>query len=306
MRRFLLKTALYVILVLGMFELLFRAGFRPIITDSVYFDLKMGWIQRHPLKNPELILIGSSVPLYGIESAQLVQQLPVSYFNFCSWRVRMADCRMVVKPLVRDYRPKYVMVGSGIGDFCNETDYTYLNYTTASPFIRHYLPELFYLLDFHSIHQIAYRKLKSRKVRFDQWGGGDWAFDRSPLNGPLADLGQVPEQLPFDPQNEHLHYQALDSMSRWLRDQQVKMIFVQFPVSSASMKVDSIRARVERHIRICQTMVEANGGVFLNYIDSLRGRDSLFAGPEHLIPDGAKLFTGILVRDLRKIIGQTP
>src|ERR1700722_19332658 len=119
MKRFLLTTSLYVILVLGGFELLFRAGFQPVVTDSVYFDQKMSWIQRHPLKRPELILVGSSVPLYGVESAQIVEHLPLSYFNFCSWRVRIADCWMIVRSLVRDYQPKYVVVGSGIGDFCS-------------------------------------------------------------------------------------------------------------------------------------------------------------------------------------------
>lgn len=303
MRKFLEKTALYLILVAGGFELLYRAGFPPVVTDSTYFDYKMAWVRQHPLQQVKLILVGSSVPLYGVQSGPVVQQLPLSYFNFCSWRMRISECRSIVETLVRDYRPKYVVLGSNLGDFCGQTDDTYLNYTRMPSAIRQRFPELWYFMDFHSVHQIVYRRMKSRAVRIDQWGGGDWLFDRSLANGPLADLGEVPDKLPFDPENQGTHYRALDSMGRWLRDRQVRLIFVQFPVSDEGVPSVSVRRLVEQHIRTCQSIVRENGGIFLNYCDSLKGRDSLFAGPIHLKPPGAQALTGMLVRDLGKIIG---
>ena len=352
MRTFLKHTAFYGILVLAGFELLFQAGFVPVVTDSTYFDHKMAWVRQHPLPPPQLILVGSSVPLYGVQSGPIVRQLPLSFYNFCSWRMRIADCGIVVPALVQEYRPKYVVLGSNLGDFCGLPDSTYLNYTRISPAMRQRLPELWYFLDFHPIHQIVYRRLKSRTVRFDRYGGGDWAFDRSLSNGPLADLGVLPEPLPFDLQNQGIHYRALDSMSRWLRDRGVKLIFVQFPVNEGGGSdngggglvnggggsvnggggsviagkgsangggdsvnggggsanggggpVDPVRALVEKHIRTCQAIVVNDGGIFLNYCDSLRGRDSLFAGPIHLKPLGAESLTNMLVRDLGKITG---
>jgi hypothetical protein len=303
MKRFLGKTVFYVIIIVGGFELLYRAGFLPVVTDSTYFDHKMAWVRQHPLKQPKLILVGSSVALYGVQSGPIVQQLPLSYFNFCSWRMRISECGMVVPTLVREYRPTYLVLGSNLGDFCGETDYTYLDYTRMPRVLRQQFPELWYFLDFHSVHQIVYRKMKSRTVRFDQWGGGDWLFDRSPANGPLADPGDIPDRIPFDPQNQGIHYRALDSIGRWLRDQQVKLIFVQFPVSDAGASDDSVRALVEQHIRTCQSIIRESGGIFLNYCDSLRGRDSLFAGPIHLKPPGAQVLTRMLVRDLGKIMG---
>ena len=303
MKRFLEKTVFYVILVVVVFEGLYRAGFVPIVTDSTYFDHKMAWVRKHPLPEAKLILVGSSVALYGVQSEPVVRQLPLSYFNFCSWRMRISECRIIVPTLVRDYRPKYIVLGSNLGDFCGQTDETYLDYARMPGDLRTRFPELWYLSDFHSVHQIVYRRMKSRTVRFDQWGGGDWLFDRSLANGPLADLGAVPDKLPFDPENQAIHYRALDSMGRWLRDQQVKMIFVQFPVSDAGIASDSLRVLVEQHIRTCRSIVGESDGIFLDYSDSIRGRDSLFAGPIHLKPPGAQVLTRMLVRDLGKIIG---
>src|ERR1700760_847864 len=103
MKKFLLKTCLYALLILGVFEGLYRAGFLPVVTDSSYFDHKMAWLQAHPLKKAELVVVGSSVPLYGVDSRQMVE-LPLSYFNFCSWNVKITECWIIVRSLVADYR----------------------------------------------------------------------------------------------------------------------------------------------------------------------------------------------------------
>lgn len=306
MRKFLLKTVMYILLITGGYELLFRAGYLPIVTDSTYFDHKMAWIQRHPFKGADFAVVGSSVPLYGVESSQMVSHLPMSYYNFSSWNVKVTECRMIVESVVREYRPKYVLIGSSLGDFCRRTDSTYRNYTEATPFVRRQLPEVFYAVDYHSIHQIVYRHFKVNHVNFDPWGMGYWAFDKAALVGlPADNVGEATiANLPYDPEYISMHYRALDTMSRWLRDQRVQMIFVQFPILAKSMADSADRARVERHIRTCDSIISRNGGIFLNYCDSLKGPDTLFAGSIHLRPPGAKVFTGKLVRDLEKIIGK--
>jgi hypothetical protein len=305
MRQFLWKTAFFVVLIAGGFELLYRAGYLPVITDSMYFDNKMAWVQRHPLGKVDLAVVGASVPLYGIDSKRLADNLDLSYFNFSSWNVKMTECRFIVQPIVLDYRPKYVLVGSNLGDFCGLTDTTYLRYTRAARWMRRDMPELFYLLDFHSVHQIAYRKEKVENIDFDRWGGGNWPFDRRVLKGKIPDgPGSGLEPLPDDPQNQAMHYAALDSMSRWLREEGVRMIFLQFPIMAANLADSGVRARVDRHIGVCRSIVEGRGGVFLNYCDSFRCRDTLFAGPIHLRPSGAVVISGMLVRDLKTIMRQ--
>jgi hypothetical protein len=303
MRKFLLKTALYVILVLAGFEGLYRTGFLPVVTDSTLFDRKMSWLQQRPTIQPKFIVVGSSTALYGIRSAQMVRTLPLTYYNISAPLLNVASSLMIVQSVVRDYHPKYVMVGSNLGDFCRQTDSTYLAYTEASRFVKWELPELFYCLDYHSIHQILYRKLKVNWLFFDAWGGGIKIYNRELMEMRLAENpGAYLGQLAFDQQHQKIHYQALDSMSRWLREQHVQMIFVQCPIRGSNLADTSVLAQVERHIEICDSIVEANGGIFLNHCNAVVGRDSLFFDPVHLWPPGGDIFTDSLVRDLGKII----
>lgn len=302
MRRFILKTTLYLLLILGGFELLFRLGFWPCITDSFTYDHKMLWLQQHPLKRTDLIAVGSSVPLYGLSSEEIVGHLPLSYYNFSSWSVRMADCWTTIRPIVRDYRPKYVILGCNLGDFIAAPDSTYLNYIDASPLLRRHLPEGFYFTHFTSIHQIMYRWFNRKGVVFDRWGG--MLLEGPVLKMHIADAPKDPLQLPFDPRYQQVHYRALDEMSRWLRDQGIQLFFVQFPLPAKSMTNDSVHAKVNRHIETCRSIVEANGGIFLNYVNAFPYRDSLYVGALHLTPSGARVLTDLLVRDLQKVIGQ--
>jgi hypothetical protein len=303
MRKFLLKTALYVLLILAGFEGLYRAGFLPVVTDSTLFDRKMAWLQQHPMIQPKFAVLGSSTALYAIRSAQMVRTLPMSYYNFSAPLLNVASSLMIVRSIVRDYQPKYIMVGSNVGDFRRQTDSTYLYYTEASPFVKRNLPELFYFLDYHSIHQLVYRKWKVDWLEVDPLGGGDKIYNRPLMEKKLADNpGAYAGQLDFDLQHQQIHYQALDSMSRWLREHRVKLIFVQCPIRGSNLVDAAVRAQVERHIAICDSIVEANGGIFINHCNAVVGRDSLFFDPVHLWPAGGEIFTDSLVRDLGKII----
>jgi hypothetical protein len=303
MRKFLLKTALYVILVLAGFEGLYRTGFYPVVTDSTLFDRKMTWLHQHPAVQPTFVVVGSSTALYGIRSAQMVRNIPLPYYNISSPLLNVASSMMVVRSMVREYHPKYILLGSNVGDFCRKEDSTYRNYADANPFVRRDLPELFYLLDFHSIHQIVYRKWKVTWLHFDTWGEGIKTYDLEMMRRRLADdpdafLGQVS----FDTHFQDIHYEALDSMGRWLRSRGIKMIFVQCPIRASNLADAAIRAKVLRHFQRCDSIVEANGGIFINHYRAVRDIDSLFFDAVHLWPPGGDIFTDSLVRDLGKII----
>jgi hypothetical protein len=305
MKKFLLKTALYVILILAGIEGLYRAGFLAIVTDSTIFDRKMSWLQQRPQIKPKFFVIGSSTALYGIRSPQMARNLPYAYYNFGAPLLNVASSLMIVRSLVRDYQPKYVMIASNVGDFCRRPDSTYLYYADAFHLAKWQLPELFYFLDFHSIHQIVYRKLKVTWLDFDDWGGGLKKYDRSMIKQRIEDdPGAFLGQLTFDAQYQRLHYLALDSMCRWLREQHVKLIFVQCPIRAADLADADTLARVERHIRVCDSIVRANGGIFLNHCNAVAGSDSLFFDAVHLWPPGGDIFTDSLVRDLGAIAGK--
>jgi len=56
--RFLLKVLLFVLPVLVFFEVLFRLGFAPIVTNSTLFDIKMLTVQKRHAKNIKLLSMG--------------------------------------------------------------------------------------------------------------------------------------------------------------------------------------------------------------------------------------------------------
>ncbi|HET6254013.1 MAG TPA: hypothetical protein VFE32_08060 [Puia sp.] len=303
MKKFLLKTALYIILVLAGFEGLYRAGFLPVVTDATIFDRKMFWLQQHQARQPKFIVVGSSTALYNVRSGQMARSLPVTYYNVSAPLLNVASSWIIVKSIVRDFQPKYIMIGSNIGDFGRRTDSTYSYYADASPLVKRYCPELLYLLDYHSIHQIVYRKLKVTWLDFDPWGGGVKTYDRSLIKKRVAnDPGAYLGRLSFDTVYQRVHYRALDSMSRWLREQHVQLIFVQCPIRAGNLAGASLRAQVGRHIQICDSIVEASGGIFLNLYNAVDDRDSFFFDAVHLWPAGGDIFTDSLVRDLEKIV----
>jgi hypothetical protein len=303
MRKFLLKTSLYGILVLVGFEGLYRAGFFPVVTDSTLFDWKMSWLHRHPEVQPKFVVVGSSTALYGIRSAQMVRSLPLSYYNISSPLLNVASSMTVVRAMVREYQPKYILLGSNVGDFCRKEDSTYRYYADANPVVRRYVPELFYLLDYHSIHQIVYRKLKVTWLHFDPWGEGVKTYDQELMRRRLTDDPDAfAGQVSFDTRFQDIHYAALDSMGRWLGRQNIKLIFVQCPIRARDLSDDAIRMKVLRHFQRCDSIVEANGGVFLNHYQAVGDNDALFFDAVHLWPPGGDIFTDSLVTDLKKII----
>src|ERR1700761_9368043 len=93
MKSFVYKILLFIVPVLAFFEILFRLGCYPIITNSTLFDLKMMAAQKHHLKNVKLMSIGASVALYQLNSKLIVQNLTPSYYNFASWGLQISDTR---------------------------------------------------------------------------------------------------------------------------------------------------------------------------------------------------------------------
>ena len=303
MKRFLWKTALYGILVLAGFEGLYRAGFLPVVTDSTLFDRKMSWLHRHPDVRPKFVVVGASTALYGIRSAQMVRSLPLSYYNISSPLLNVASSLTVVKSMVEEYHPKYVLLGSNVGDFCRNEDSTYHFYSDVNPNIRRYIPEAFYFMDYHSIHQIVYRKLKVTWLDFDPWGQGVKKYDPEMIRRRLADDPDAfAGVVSFDTRFQRIHYAALDSMARWLRRQNITLIFVQCPIRASDLADEAIRGKVLGHFQLCDSIVEANGGIFLNHYRAVRDSDTLFFDAVHLWPPGGDIFTDSLVTDLKKII----
>lgn len=287
------------------YEVLFRLGFYPIITNSMLFDHKALWLQKHPIKEVKLMAAGSSITLSAIDSKTITESIHLPYYNFGSFNMQMGDTRLYLGFLVKEYHPAYVIICSSLADFANTNNPTYINYTTASTWEREKIPELFYFTRFHSLHQLYIRRIWDSHVKIDQWGGGGGTmeFDDA-MDAKVHPVSQrhwdsiVISGFP----NYGLQYSELDSLGAFLKAKGIKLIFAQAPVKASLLAEDSIRPRVDPHFAKCRTLVEKYGGVYFNYCDTTQFTDHLFVDPMHLSREGAELMTKRLVADLRQVI----
>lgn len=295
--RFLFKLVLFVLPIGIGFEVLFRLGYAPIITSSMLFDYKVLQAQKNHIRDVKLMTIGSSVALYEVNSEMLAEHFRLPYYNFACWGMQISDMRVVLDPLVRQYRPSYVLVVSTLWDFTTAGTDSYANYANASSFARTRFPELFYLENYNSIRQIFLRKSTAYHQDFDQWGAGA----PMPRDPPGTDRDRFNKMYGFPTTNTARQYKALDSLSAWLHGQQIKLIFAQAPIRPTYIN-DTSRAKVAAHFDRCREIVEAHGGIYLNYHDTTVFVDSLFNDYPHVWGAGARILTKELVRDLNHII----
>src|ERR1700753_2061304 len=203
--RFLLKVLLFIIPVLVFFEVLFRMGFAPIVTDSTLFDLKMLAVQKHHVKNKKLLAMGSSITLYELNSDSMVKNFKLPYYNFASWGFQIADMNRLLRSLIKRNQAEYIILCSSFPDFISPPNNSYLNYIDANDYIKDDFPELFYFKNYNSIHQIIRRKFNTYPLHIDNWGGAS-------LSAKNINSEKWNEHDIFPTKYTPANYNALDSL----------------------------------------------------------------------------------------------
>jgi len=292
--KFLLKVLWFVLPVLVFFEVLFRLGFAPIVTDSTLFDIKMLTVQKRHIKNIKLLSMGSSINLYELDSKIMVQNFNMPYYNFASWSLQMADMKRLLTDLVKTNNPKYVIICSSFPDFISPPNNSYLNYINTNTFVKNDLPELFYFKNYYSIHQLVWRKFHTYKLVIDDWGGAS-------LSAKNINKNKWDEHDIFPTKYTRENYEALDSLSAFLNIENVKFIFVQVPIKKSYTNTDKSKQIIQSHFDKCKSIVESNNGIYLNYYNTAIFTDSLFIDQYHLHSAGAVILTKEIVSDLKKI-----
>jgi hypothetical protein len=295
--RFLLRTGLFLLPVLIFFKILFMTGYSPIITSSTLFDIKMFEVQRQHIKKVGVLSIGSSINLYELNSAPIVKNINQPYYNFGSWGLQITDIKNLLPGYVKEYDPKYVILCSSVGDFTSPQNDSYFNYINTGYWIKNHFPEFFYLKDYHSVYQIIRRKIKAYPLKLDNWGGA--TLEIKPED--LKNLPVNPNKL-FPSAYAVKNYNALDSLGIFLNNQHIKLIFIQAPLRNSIVDTSISPKELSAHFAHCRSLVEANGGIYLNYHDPHVFTDSLFIDYFHLQANGAALMTKETVADLLKIM----
>ncbi len=288
---------LFVLPVFVLFGILLRLGFAPIVTSSGLFDAKMRHIKKQHVKQVNLMAIGSSITLYELKSDLVTQSLDTSYYNFASWGIQINDMRLMLYKFIPEHRPKYVIICASLGEFMSPPNPTYLNYLNTPGFIRNNLPELFYLKNYNSIHQIIWRKYFEYPISFDVQGGASLTVKPKDINRKMWDAHDE-----FPTKYTQSNYNGLDSLAVWLKQQNIKFIFVQAPIKKSYANTAYYQQRINTHFDKCRSIIESRGGIYLNYYDTTIFTDSLFVDQYHLQNAGAIVFTKEIVADLKKVI----
>ncbi|HXB09767.1 MAG TPA: hypothetical protein VNW04_21735 [Puia sp.] len=294
---FLLKVLLYALPVVIGFEALFRLGFYPQITNSLLFDYKMIQVQKKHLGKVKVFAIGSSCGLYDLSSSLMARNFDDSFYNFSSWNLQVSDIRLLLPTLVGRYRPEYVLLCSSPSDFRLPPNQTYENYASMPSFIRDHFPEAFYLKPFTSVHQLFYRKWKSYRPPMDPWGGAPQTVPKERIHRELWD-----EYFLFPTLSTAEAYNDLDTLSAWLREKRIPLIFAEMPINLYYQNAPEARQLLAEHLEKCRAIVTSHGGIFLNYHDPSIFPDSLFFDQTHLQAAGGRLMTTLLLTDLDSII----
>ncbi len=291
------KLLLFIIPVLILFEVLFRLGFYPIITNSTLFDTKMLAIQRQHIKKIDLLSIGSSITLYDLNSDIIVKNFNKPYYNLGSWGLQITDMRALLQSFVKEYHPKYVILCSSFTDFISPSNDTYANYINTDFWVKNNFPEAFYFKDYHSIHQIVRRKYKAYPLNFDKWGGAALKFT-------LKDIvwNKWNEHGIFPTKYSNCNYSDLDSLSTFLHQQHIKFIFIQAPIKKSYANTVLSKQIIQSHFDKCRSITESHGGTYLSYYKTDVFTDNYFIDQYHLQGTGAEVLTRLVVEDLKKII----
>jgi hypothetical protein len=294
---FLGKIVLFALPIFILFEVLFRMGYYPIITNSSFFDHKIGKAGRQRVKNLTLLAVGSSVAAYQLNSKIILDSLHIRYYNFSSWGMQIADTREVLQAFVASYHPKYILLCSSIADFTKPKNETYSNYTHTNPYIRAAFPEFFYFSNFSPIHQIAYRKSHAFHIEPDAWGGIELTIGKKDI---LLDKWNEHDIFPTG--YTEGAYKELDSLGAFLKEKNITFIFVQAPLKASYTNTLTRKQIIDAHFDRCRSIVGAQGGIYLNYYNPGIFTDSLFFDQYHLQASGAAIYTREIVADLKKII----
>jgi hypothetical protein len=293
---FITKTVLFLLPVLIFFELLFRMGYAPIVTNSTFFDIKMRAIQKNHVKGVKILAFGSSIALFELKSDLIVQHFQAPYYNFGSWGLQMTDMNNLITGYVKEYHPQYVVICSSVGDFISPANDSYFNYINTPGWIKNNFPEYFYFKNYSSIRQIIRRKIKAYPLILDPWGGAALRLKTT----DIAD--SVDGHMLFPTKYTGENYKQLDSMASFLHKNQIQLIFIQAPIRHALTDTGVSTPVSHAHFAACKRLVESQGGIYFNYDNPRIFSDSLFAGRYHLLDPGAILLTQEMIPDLQRII----
>jgi len=284
--------------------ILYRAGYYPLITNSISLDAKLLDHRAHKFNNIDVLAIGSSATLNNVASSEI--KLPdkaATYYNFGAWGLKISDISYLVKYLSNIYDIKCVIVSSSLKDFRSSGGISIPKYYELN-LVNDYLP-YFYLKS--NPLSILYRHDLSKAYKARTDGYDNLNFDEcgaTVLNIPPDMISQSrwSAGLGFPGNDTEYLYSKLKELALYLKNRNIAFLFVQAPIRRAL--AESNDAIIRAHSNRCKTIVGEYGGYYLDLHNPLIYDDSLFVDQSHLSAAGAKIYTRQISRRLSAVIAK--
>ncbi|GAA4092465.1 hypothetical protein [Mucilaginibacter panaciglaebae] len=288
----LLSLAAIVAPVVCLFAFLLKLGYEPLLTNSVSFDAKIDHFRQHHIKQVDILAIGSSMTVDNINSKVITDSLSRSYYNLASWGLQMSDLKNLLEYYTPRLKPRYVIIASSTRDFESGGNASIKEYLDVPDFLKQF-KGYFYYKNFNSLPAIADRKKMVNAFRkyniytslmFDNYGAILLSKTAAPGAGNVKIL--------FPTAYTNSQYRSLDSLARFLNQQNVKLIFVQQPVRKDYEQFLNNPNISLQHTSKCEAIVKKNNGIYVNlaHIPEF-ATDTFFVDQHHLSAQGSAIAT---------------
>jgi hypothetical protein len=252
-----------------------------------------GRVDHSPGGTVDVLAVGSSMTLNNLHSQGVVEHFGASYVNVGSWSTRIHLTTRLTDLLIGKLKPHTLILTSNMEDWMKGED----RYDLDPVVIDNYLTRWGHAASYLRTLRPAYylREMERNKVRmkdptyydflgFDPWGG---ASINVPPERVEADRNVY--TIPRPDQLDHSLYPHLEELSEIVREQGVRMIFIQSPYR-AKDNTDELRGILNEHEQKVRRILEPAGHVFVSTTDTI-WPDDMFIDPSHFRAEGALQFT---------------
>ncbi|MEL6588758.1 MAG: hypothetical protein AAFQ68_01685, partial [Bacteroidota bacterium] len=239
LRRLLLFAGLVSLPIIPFLFLLPRLNLAPVLTDSISYDLKLGFLASQNASRYEVLSVGSSINLNNLHSETLLQAFPegTTYLNLASFNASVKNSAQLLQGIVPRYRPSTIIMMGNHVDF-ESSKWQGLEAWQAERYLSGGWDPYFYLRR-TNIFSLVQRLRRTRRfvsearanmqqqLRMDTYGGVPLQVSPENLNPYRQNSEPITEI-------DSTQYQALKKLCQWLKQKQIKFIYVQSPLKKSN------------------------------------------------------------------------
>jgi hypothetical protein len=277
----------------------------PSFANRLSFDEKMRQLRRQPPQRVEVLFVGSSTTLHGVDSEVLREQVGLQgdLLNLGVQDLRVNQIKYLADVFLNHYRStQHVVMISTLLDYkeCAEVAETeFFNPNDVLSYIQNGLPEIYYYFRYLDVRGVLSRRNQIQHLRHADDHLESVHF--SPSGSVLLDVPRdriVDRVWEGDPiELEPACYEALRELAQNLQAREIGFTYVLSPMRPGYLEGrDPDGSKLADHRRLVAQALQGTGAYVIDAHDALGKGEDAFFDAYHLRPDEA--------RDLTRFIAQ--